>query len=90
MADETAYGLVSVWSRWKRPDGESINTFAIFTMATNEVFGQVRDRMPVVPAPGDDARWFEPKDDPRDLLVPRAAGGDARVSGIDEGQRGLV
>jgi putative SOS response-associated peptidase YedK len=38
--------------------GEWIRTFAIITTDANELVADIHDRMPVILAPGDYARWL--------------------------------
>ena len=53
---------------------EWLRTFAIITTNSNELVNAIHDRMPVIIAPEDYARWLSSLEpDPRDLLVPYAA-----------------
>ena len=54
--------------------GEWIRTFAIITTDSNELVADIHDRMPVIIAPGDYARWLSDETDPRDLMRPFTAG----------------
>jgi len=47
-----------------------LRTFAIITTDANELVGEIHDRMPVILAPGDYARWLGEEDDPRNLMRP--------------------
>ena len=66
----------AVWDRghlgnWKEPaSGEWIRTFAIITTYSNELVADIHDRMPVILAPADHARWLAEEPDPRDLMRP--------------------
>lgn len=75
MADDEPYGLAGIWSRWTQSDGEVTDTFAIVTTVANELVAQLHERMPVILGPRDYARWLDPREDPRDLLVPHATDG---------------
>jgi putative SOS response-associated peptidase YedK len=56
---------------WKDPvSGEWIRTFAIITTDSNELVADIHDRMPVILAPGDFARWLGEQPDPRELMQP--------------------
>jgi putative SOS response-associated peptidase YedK len=60
---------------WKEPaSGEWVRTFAIITTDANELVADIHDRMPVILAPGDYARWLGEEPDPRDLMRPFPAG----------------
>jgi putative SOS response-associated peptidase YedK len=69
MKDGTPFGLAGIWENWKEPaSGEWLRTFAIITADANELVADIHDRMPVILAPGEYARWLGP--DPRDLMRP--------------------
>lgn len=70
LATDEPYGLAGIWSRWTKPDGETLDTFAIITTTANELVAQVHDRMPVILEPAAYGRWLDPREDPRDLLAP--------------------
>ena len=71
MKDGAPFGLAGIWENWKEPaSGEWIRTFAIITTDANELVADIHDRMPVVLAPGDYARWLGEEPDPRDLMRP--------------------
>jgi len=54
----------------KPASGEWIRTFAIITTDSNELVTEIHDRMPVILAPSDYARWLGEELDPRDLMRP--------------------
>ena len=72
MKDGSPFGLAAIWENWQRRGTEEwVRTFAIITVAANELVSAIHDRMPVILHPNDHDRWLsniEP--DPRDLLVP--------------------
>jgi putative SOS response-associated peptidase YedK len=56
---------------WKEPaSGDWIRTFAVITTDANEMVADIHDRMPVILAPGDYARWLSDEPDPCDLMRP--------------------
>jgi putative SOS response-associated peptidase YedK len=64
-----------IWENWKDPaSGDWIRTFAIVTTDSNELVAEIHDRMPVIVAPSDYARWLSDEPDPRDLMRPFPAG----------------
>jgi putative SOS response-associated peptidase YedK len=70
------YAFAGLWERWKPKEGEPLETFTILTTDPNELAQQVHDRMPVILAPQDYARWMEqgdPSHPPVDLLRPYPA-----------------
>lgn len=41
------FSLCGIWSEWKQPDGEILQTFSLITTTANAVVGKIHDRMPV-------------------------------------------
>jgi SOS response associated peptidase (SRAP) len=63
--------VLPAFGNWKEPaSGEWIRTFAIITTDANELVANIHDRMPIILAPNDYARWLGEKPDPRDLMRP--------------------
>jgi putative SOS response-associated peptidase YedK len=74
MKDGTPFGIAGIWENWKEPaSGEWIRTFAIITTNSNDLVADIHDRMPVILAPADYARWIGEESDPRDLMRPYPA-----------------
>jgi hypothetical protein len=60
-----------LWENWKEPtSGEWIRTFAVITTDANVLVAEIHDRMPLILAPSDCARWLSDEADPRDLMRP--------------------
>jgi putative SOS response-associated peptidase YedK len=71
MKDGKPFGIGGLWENWKDPvSGEWIRTFAVVTTDANELVTEIHDRMPLILAPSDYARWLSDEPDPRDLLRP--------------------
>jgi putative SOS response-associated peptidase YedK len=71
MKNGAPFGLAGIWENWKQPaSGEWLRTFAIVTTDANELVADIHDRMPLILAPGDYARWLGEEPDPRDLMRP--------------------
>jgi putative SOS response-associated peptidase YedK len=71
MKDAAPFGIAGLAERWMSPDGEVLDTCTIVTTQANALLAPVHDRMPLVIAPGDYARWLDPHEsDVRDLVVP--------------------
>jgi putative SOS response-associated peptidase YedK len=70
MKDGSPFGVAGLWENWKSPTGEWVRTFAIITTDSNELVGQIHDRMPVILRRADYERWLGTGADPRDLLRP--------------------
>ncbi len=75
MKDGAPFALAGIWENWKAPaSGEWIRTFAIITTDANELVATIHDRMPVILARDDHARWLGEEPDPRDLMRAFPAG----------------
>ena len=69
MADGSLFGLAGLFERWRGEDGTVLDTCAIVTTEANELLGPIHDRMPVIIAPNDYARWLDPANaDVADLI----------------------
>jgi putative SOS response-associated peptidase YedK len=70
MKDGSPFGLAGIWENWCDPStGEWERTFAIITVPSNELVGQIHDRMPAILEPTTYDRWLGLEPDPRDLLI---------------------
>jgi putative SOS response-associated peptidase YedK len=75
MKDGSPFGIGGLWENWKEPtSGEWIRTFTVITTDANELVADIHDRMPLILAPGDYARWLSGEPDPRELMRPFPAG----------------
>jgi putative SOS response-associated peptidase YedK len=70
MKDGSPFGLAGLWENWKNPNtGEWERTFAILTVSSNELIGQIHNRMPAILEPRSYDRWLSTEPDPHDLLI---------------------
>ena len=70
MKDGSPFGLAGLWENWRNPStGEWERTFAIITVPSNELVGQIHDRMPAILEPAGYERWLGLEPDPHDLLI---------------------
>jgi putative SOS response-associated peptidase YedK len=53
--------MAALWESRHLPDGREFATCAIVTTEANEVVRPIHDRMPVIIAAGDFARWLDPR-----------------------------
>ena len=68
---DAPFGIAGIWENWKEPASDGwLRTFAIITTDANELVADIHDRMPVILAPSDYARWLGEEPDPRDLMRP--------------------
>jgi putative SOS response-associated peptidase YedK len=69
--DQAPFAFAGLWERWPQPGGAVLRSCTIITCPPNELVAPVHDRMPVILAPGDYARWLDPSQaDGRALLKP--------------------
>jgi putative SOS response-associated peptidase YedK len=75
MKGDKPFAFAGLWDTWRR-EGKKLESFTILTTSPNELIAPVHDRMPVIVAPEDYARWLDPKrnaTDVQDLLRPYPA-----------------
>ncbi len=71
MKDSSLFGLAGLCERWLSPEGEVLDTCTIITTAANALLRPVQERMPMIVAPEDYARWLDPANaDVEDLVTP--------------------
>src|SRR5205814_5144976 len=70
MKDRSLFGFAGLWERWKdKASSEVVRSFTIITTTPNEVCAPIHDRMPMIVAPEDYAKWLgEEEADPVRLL----------------------
>lgn len=75
-ADHAPFAFAGLWATWRpEPDGPVLRTCTIVTTAASSALAPLHDRMPVMLAPTDEARWLDhgtPEPVLHDLLVPAA------------------
>ena len=52
-------GLAGLYERWLAPGGEVLDTCTVITTDANDLLREVHDRMPVIIAPQEYARWLD-------------------------------
>jgi putative SOS response-associated peptidase YedK len=57
--DGVPFALAGLWDRWKGPQGE-VTSCTIIVTGANAFMKPLHDRMPVILAPQDYARWLDP------------------------------
>jgi putative SOS response-associated peptidase YedK len=55
------FGMAGLWEAWHGPGGEIVESCAILTTDSNAELRPLHDRMPVLLAPADYARWLDPE-----------------------------
>src|SRR5262249_46291541 len=74
LPDQPLFALAGLWEWWKERDSDAppVHSYTIVTTDANAALAHIHDRMPVIIAPHDYARWLDPKQNVDDLLVPIA------------------
>jgi putative SOS response-associated peptidase YedK len=74
LKDEPLFALAGLWEWWRdrASDAAPVHTYTIVTTDANAALAHIHDRMPVIIAPRDYARWLDPKQPADDLLRPYA------------------
>lgn len=61
-AEGGVYAMAGIWSTWKSPDGEQVDTCSVITTAPNRTLAGLHDRMPVVLSPEQYDLWLDPEE----------------------------
>ena len=70
MNDGSPFGLAGLWENWRNPTTcEWERTFVVITTPSNDLAGQIHDRMPSILTPTAYDRWLGPEPNPHDLLI---------------------
>jgi putative SOS response-associated peptidase YedK len=70
MKDGSPFGLAGLWENWRNPNtAEWERTFAIITVPSNDLVGEIHNRMPAILDPNGYDRWLGLEPDPHDLLI---------------------
>ena len=59
MKDKSPFALAGIWDRWVSAEGEIVHSFSILTTASPPKMQIIHDRMPVILARKDEAKWIE-------------------------------
>lgn len=71
MQDHALLAFAGLFERWLDPEGHPLDTCTILTTQANALIARLHDRMPVIVAPEDYARWLDPDDaNPADVIKP--------------------
>ena len=71
MKDGGVFAFAGLYERWLTGDGEPLDSCTILTTDANDLLRAVHDRMPVIVAPDQYARWLDPaQDGPQSLVAP--------------------
>jgi putative SOS response-associated peptidase YedK len=74
MASREPFLIGGLWDTWHYGQSDALATFTVLTCAPNELTRAIHDRMPVIVAPSDAARWLDRNErDVADLVRPYPA-----------------
>lgn len=69
MKNHEPFAMAGLWDRWRRPDGNEIESIAIVTTEPNQLVGAIHNRMPVILKQEDEGLWMSPHvTEPKTLL----------------------
>jgi putative SOS response-associated peptidase YedK len=63
LRDEAPFAFAGLWDSWRDPadpGAPELRTCTIVTIPANSLIAPIHDRMPVILAPEDEARWLDP------------------------------
>lgn len=58
LRDDAPFGMAGLWERWTDPDGQTVESCTIVTVAANALVAELHDRMPLIVAPADYDAWL--------------------------------
>ncbi len=58
--DHALFAFAGIWDAWVSPEGAHVQSFAIVTVAANEMVSPIHDRMPLSVAPAFYSEWLDP------------------------------
>ncbi len=70
LHDGRPSAFAGLWERWVAPDGQPLDSCTIITTTSNELVGQIHNRMPVILAPEDYSLWLDPSVQDSERLQP--------------------
>ena len=97
MNDGQPLGFAGLYERWLAADGAVLDTCTILTTQANELLRPIHERMPVIVAPANYARWLDAANvDVSDLFAPYPADAmtwypvSARVNAVRNDDAALI
>ncbi|MDQ6778951.1 MAG: SOS response-associated peptidase [Actinomycetota bacterium] len=73
--DQPVFAFAGLWSVWHAPEGGTLRSCTILTVAANAAVAPLHDRMPVILPEGADSAWLDPgtpRPEVAELLAPLA------------------
>ena len=70
LRDGHPFAFAGLWEHWEGPEGSGIASCTILTTVSNDLIGEIHNRMPVILAPEDYDLWLDPTLQEVDRLQP--------------------
>ena len=70
LRDDRPLAFAGLWESWEGADHSSLESCTILTTEANDLVRPIHDRMPVIVAPGDYARWLAPAVERPEAVLP--------------------
>lgn len=61
IGNDDVFALAGLWEHWRDPQGAEVETCTIVTTTANSLMESFHDRMPVIVAPENYAKWLDTK-----------------------------
>ena len=59
LKSKEPFAFAGLWDLWRKPDGNSLETFTIITTEPNELMRTIHNRMPVILRREDEEQWLD-------------------------------
>ena len=70
MRDDRPFSFAGLWESWEGAGHSALESCTILTTAANDLVRPIHDRMPVIVAPEDYARWLDPAQQKPEPVLP--------------------
>ncbi len=68
--DDRPFAFAGLWESWEGADHSSLESCTILTTSANDLIRPIHDRMPVIVAPDEYARWLDPAVQTAEPILP--------------------
>jgi putative SOS response-associated peptidase YedK len=74
LKSKQPFSFAGLWDTWKKPDGDTLESFSIITLPANDFMRPLHDRIPAILRSEDEDRWLDcaanPFDKATSVLTP--------------------
>ena len=68
MKGGSPFAFAGLWESWNNPEGRTVHSCSILTMAANSFMKNIHDRMPLILQKDTESKWLDPsKNDPEEI-----------------------